>query len=292
LPFHSVSKPDIVNLRKASAVALCCLLLSVPAAGQSSPSPSAPPQGSTDQPTTVTIRWDPVLLATSYDVQVSTSSGFQTLTTDLTGINSTAVEIADLSNETTYYWRVRAVVTFVPGAWSDAWNFTTRGVPTIHSVPLNAGWNMISSFIRPYITHLDTLTASILDNLVIIKNGNGQVYFPAVAKSFINWNHEDGYQVYMQAPDTLAIEGSEVVPQGHTMTLGPGWHLISYLRNDSLSVESALSSIATNIVIVKANDGRVYWPGFGINQIGFLKPGQGYQLYLSAASTLSYPANN
>jgi hypothetical protein len=45
------------------------------------------------------------------------------------------------------------------------------------------------------------------------------------------------------------------------------------------------------MVIAKNGSGRVYWPALGINSIGDMNPGEGYQLYMSAAATLTYPAN-
>jgi hypothetical protein len=37
--------------------------------------------------------------------------------------------------------------------------------------------------------------------------------------------------------------------------------------------------------------GQVYWPALGINQIGSMQPGQGYQINLSSAGTLTYPTS-
>jgi hypothetical protein len=55
--------------------------------------------------------------------------------------------------------------------------------------------------------------------------------------------------------------------------------------------DSALASLGSNVVIVKNNLGQVYWPALTINTIGSMRPGQGYQVYLSGAGTLTYPAN-
>lgn len=186
---------------RALKVAVCTVLATLSAFGQSAPDPSAPPNGSFNQPLSVTLRWSPVLLATSYEVHVSTNSSFQPLIRDLGGINTTSVEITDLEYGTTYYWRARAFVTLAVGPWSDTWSLTTKGAPGTHHVTLNEGWNMISSHILPTVSALDTLSSGIIDNLVIIKNGRGEVFFPTVANTLLNWDYRDGYQVFMRAPD-------------------------------------------------------------------------------------------
>jgi len=51
-------------------------------------------------------------------------------------------------------------------------------------------------------------------------------------------------------------------------------------------------SIASDLVMVKDKDGRIYYPDYGINTIGDLQPGQGYKIYVDQASTLTFPAND
>jgi len=46
----------------------------------------------------------------------------------------------------------------------------------------------------------------------------------------------------------------------------------------AVPIEEVLSSISDQIVLVKNNAGQEYWPVFGINQIGDIQPGQGYQI--------------
>ena len=161
-----------------------------------------------------------------------------------------------------------------------------------HGIALPPGWSMISSFVSPNNPTLDTVFAKVLSRLVIVKDGSGQVYFPSF---FINqiqgWNANNGYQIYMQAADTLTISGNEIDPQVTPVALPPGWSTISYLRNSGMRTDSALSTLGGSLVIAKNNAGQVYYPSEGINDIGNMKPGQGYRVYLSSALTLTYPAN-
>ena len=95
----------------------------------------------------------------------------------------------------------------------------------------------------------------------------------------------------MQTGDTLTIVGDEINPQQMPMSLVQGWSMVSYLRNSPMRSDSALLSLGSNLVIAKNNLGQVYWPTYAINQMGSMRPGQGYQMYLSGAGTLTYPAN-
>ena len=169
-----------------------------------------------------------------------------------------------------------------------------HGITTVdHRIPLRQGWNMISSYAAPADSLLDVMLAGIRPNMVLMKNGGGQVYWPSFGINQIGrWNVRHGYQVYMQAWDTLMVRGHVVVPEQTPLSLGQGWNLISYIRTSPMVSEVALQSILGTLVIAKNNAGQVFWPAFGINTIGQFKPGEGYQVYVSEAGTLRYPGNS
>jgi hypothetical protein len=52
-----------------------------------------------------------------------------------------------------------------------------------------------------------------------------------------------------------------------------------------------LSTIVSDLVMVKNYLGDVYWPLYNINMIGNMDPGEGYQIKMNNSATLSYPAN-
>ena len=160
-------------------------------------------------------------------------------------------------------------------------------------IPLNAGWNMISSHVQPEDCDLDTMLAPIAGEMVLLKNGFGDVYWPDMGIDNIGcWNLEHGYQLYMNDAATLPIAGEPVNPQDWPIDLDSGWSLISYLRDGPLGVDQALITLGGELLLAKNGFGQVYWPAFGVNQIGTMAPGQGYQVYLFNPVTLTYPANN
>ncbi|MGB2868708.1 MAG: T9SS type A sorting domain-containing protein [Bacteroidota bacterium] len=167
------------------------------------------------------------------------------------------------------------------------------GITSInHGIVLPQGWNMISSIVTPVNPAVSSLLSPISSHIVLMKNGVGQVYWPALSVNTIgNWNPRHGYQIYMTGPDTLRLNGDELLPQIMPYSLPVGWSLISYVRNTQLGIDTALATLGSNLILVKNNTGQIYWPSLSINTIGQMKTGQAYQVYLSTAATLTYPAN-
>ncbi len=182
-------------------------------------------------------------------------------------------------------------------------NYTTNGICVLsslqavssvtHTLNLPAGWSMISSYVVPANSALNDLMSGIVSNLTILKNGAGQVYWPALSINTIgNWNYRAGYQINLKNPVSLAITGLPAVPEITPLALTQGWNMIGYLRNSNQSVVTALASAVSSMVIAKNGSGKVYWPALSINTIINMIPGEGYQLYMSQAATLTYPANS
>jgi hypothetical protein len=164
-----------------------------------------------------------------------------------------------------------------------------------HIIYVKAGWNMVSTFVTPVLPDfIQNVTATIIDNLVIAKNNNGNVYIPSFdINSIGSWDATQGYQMYLTKADTLIISGVENKPSEVPITLKQGWNMISYIRDAPLDAETALASITdnNNLIIAKDENGNVYIPSFGINTIGNMLPGKGYQIYVTNIDTLIYPDN-
>jgi subtilisin family serine protease len=107
-----------------------------PPAVPAAPSLISPANGSTGIAINTALTWNAVSGATSYNVQVSTSSGFGTTVYNATGITATSVSPAGLANSTKYYWRVSATNGVGTGAWSTVRNFTTIASGTVPAAPV------------------------------------------------------------------------------------------------------------------------------------------------------------
>ncbi|MBD3615416.1 MAG: T9SS type A sorting domain-containing protein [Gracilimonas sp.] len=99
----------------------------------------SPPDGATNQPTTLTLEWNSASGASSYLLQVATDPNFDNIIVDESGLTGTTYEVSGLNYETTYYWRVRSSNGLLLSGWSDIWNFTTQeDVPEPPETPILA----------------------------------------------------------------------------------------------------------------------------------------------------------
>jgi hypothetical protein len=162
------------------------------------------------------------------------------------------------------------------------------------AISLATGWNLISSNIEPLESNIEDVFGAIADNIVLVKNNQGQIYYPLFEINDIgDWNKTEGYQVYTSNSTTLEVLGFQIKPEETPINLGAGWSIVGYLRSSSQNIEAAMKSLTDDeaLIIAKNNLGQIYYPLFGINDINDMLPGQGYQIYLIKASTLQYQAN-
>lgn len=86
----------------------------------------APANGATNQPKSLTLRWNSSATATSYRVQLGTDSNFVTgVFLDDSAVVDTFKNVSGLVYMTQYYWRVNARKTVGTSAWSGVWGFTS-----------------------------------------------------------------------------------------------------------------------------------------------------------------------
>ncbi len=88
---------------------------------------SAPATGATNVSLTPTLSWTAVTGASSYEVQVATTSTFTSpIAVEVTGVTTNSYVVAPaLPDNVTYYWRVRAVNNCGVGVYSATRNFKT-----------------------------------------------------------------------------------------------------------------------------------------------------------------------
>ena len=111
-------------------------------------------------------------------------------------------------------------------------------------------------------------------------------------------NHDDGScEIFLSdALDSLTSEFEELSADATTslsslqqvldtwntsIDLEEGWNMFGYGCPTSIDVVEALSSYNESIIIVKDNNGSIYWPEIGYDGIGDFTPGFGYQIKVS-----------
>jgi hypothetical protein len=88
------------------------------------PTLSSPSNAATGVAVSPTLNWSVSTGATSYTVQLSTTSNFSTASTQ-SGLTSTSIIAGPLAANTVYYWRVSATGAGGASSYSSAFSFTT-----------------------------------------------------------------------------------------------------------------------------------------------------------------------
>ncbi|MEW5799513.1 MAG: glycosyl hydrolase family 18 protein [Bacteroidota bacterium] len=160
-------------------------------------------------------------------------------------------------------------------------------------IPLQSGWNMISSYIRHTNTAIEEITSPIRPNLILVKDNAGNIFLPdSNINTIRTWKLDQGYQFFLRDNDTLIMRGDEVYPESTAITLSAGWNMVAYLRTSPMTPDTALATVREHLVLVKNNDGKIFWPEYGINTLTMMHPGQGYKINMKKNSTLVYPSNS
>ncbi len=163
---------------------------------------------------------------------------------------------------------------------------------TIHQVSLPAGWSYFSTFVDPYSPSMIDLFSNVVNDVILVKNSNGEVYWPGFGINMIgNYIVGEGYQVKVTQALTVGIAGLIVVPEWTPIDIPSGWSIVGYLRTNSADLEVLLDSIVSDIIIIKNGLGEFYWPAFNLNMIGDMQPGEAYLSSFLQAVTFTYPWN-
>ena len=159
------------------------------------------------------------------------------------------------------------------------------------ALPLARGWNLVSLPIGLDDWAMESALAGVLDNIVLVKNGAGYIFWPSYGINTIGeWRLTDGYQVYMGAAGELDVVGYGVFSPDVDYELGENWSLIGFVGPDGLPPSEAFSDILDSLIVVKNGDGDVFWPEYEVDDIGGLVHGEGYWVYLTSPATFSFPA--
>ncbi len=176
---------------------------------------------------------------------------------------------------------------------SDTLTITVLESIVSHSISLSNGWSIISTYVNPENSSIVPLFSDIYSNLIIVKNTAGDVYWPGFNFDGIEvFNPLEGYQILMDQADVLTIEGSLIDPVSTPLSLPVNWSIIAYSRISAAPIVTLLNPIVNDMIIIKNSSGDVYWPDLGFDGIGLMQPGEGYQILMQQAATLTYPANS
>lgn len=164
-----------------------------------------------------------------------------------------------------------------------------------------AGWSIFSTYLYPannlhFKEYFEEQNVDV--DIHIVKDGDGHPYWPAYNLSQIQYfTVGEGYQIRMYNQRDFELKGSLVCPEDESLYLTQGWSILGYLRTTPDSIVDMMSTIVVpncspcNVIIMKDEDGNVYWPLWGFDGIKMMYPGKGYQINMGASVYFSYPAN-
>src|SRR3989339_2008145 len=255
-----------------------------------------PTDATTGQTLSPTLSWNTATGAATYHVQVSTSNIFASILLEDSTLVTTSRAVTGLSNNTVYYWRVRAKNAGGVSAWASAWSFTTiiaaPAVPLL-ALPTDAttgqtlsptlSWNTATGAATYHVqVSTSNIFASILleDSTLVTTSravtglSNGTVYYWRVQAK-----NAGGVSAWASAWSFTTAK-SGIVP------ISAGWNMISLNVHPQDSSATSLLGPLHGFVLSKNNLGQIYWPAYGINTLGHIATGQGYQVYSDSLDTL------
>ncbi len=161
-----------------------------------------------------------------------------------------------------------------------------------HQIIIPNQWSIFSLNVEPYSPSMDIVVADIASNIILVKDEVGEVYWPFFQLNEIgNVDVGDAYQIKLIIQDTLDVDGFYIFPENTAVDLPAGWSLFGYLRTSPSLIVTVLSSLVSDVVIVKNGAGQTYWPQYNVNMIVNMNPGEGYQIKMAAQHNLFYPPN-
>ncbi len=182
---------------------------------------------------------------------------------------------------------VEGITPAYSGAAPDAGAFQTGFGSGSLRVGVGAGWSLVALRICPNEQALAALFAD-APALARVEDRDGRIYDPALGIDEIGvWDCGQAYKVYAEADFVLEVTG-EPIPPETPLALEAGWNYVPYLLAEPRPVGEALGSVAAELVAAKDVEGRLFFPAYGIEELGLLLPNQGYHVHVSAATVLVY----
>lgn len=155
-------------------------------------------------------------------------------------------------------------------------------------IPLNQGWNAVSTFFQPDPASLQEILAPVSNQLIACMTMEGLYYPAGEIYSIINWEYQNGYLLKMAEPVNLVIEGSPLIDPEFDIT--PGWNLFPILSSQPVDLAEYFGNNLTKVVLIREASGlRMWWPEMEIFSLQSVEPGKSYWLQSSGSFTIKYP---
>ncbi|MDX1418896.1 MAG: PKD domain-containing protein [Rubricoccaceae bacterium] len=186
-------------------------------------------------------------------------------------------------------------VTSEAGTWSE-WYQPGVDVAAFaaqaQTVSFAAGWNVASLSVRPLDADFEALFAGLESEIQFVEDAQGRRFVPGGENEIGSWDTKKAYYVYADAPASMTVQGVPVLPELTPLTLEPEWNLVPFYGEEPMPVAEALASLGGDLLVAKDHEGRSYVPAIGTDDLGILRPGEGYRVYMERGGTLLYPTDS
>lgn len=119
----------------------------------STPELSYPINNTGNIPVDTVLYWHSTPSAISFDLMIARGADFaqNTIFTDTSGLTDTTFSISGLSNNTFYFWKIRANNLYGTSNWSSVWKFKTIAPTSVEEVTFNPNENSLEqNFPNPF----------------------------------------------------------------------------------------------------------------------------------------------
>lgn len=150
------------------------------------------------------------------------------------------------------------------------------------------GWSGISSYILPNDPAVENIFSDVVDDLIILQNGYGGIYWPDETINTIdNWVTHDGYKIKAANEMVIFFEGP--ADPNQVVALNSGWTVIPVLNSSNVATSTLFGPLGNDLIICKEIAGnRLYWPDQSIYSLNFLEPGKAYQIAMASPGSLDF----
>ncbi|HNS18056.1 MAG TPA: T9SS type A sorting domain-containing protein [Bacteroidales bacterium] len=168
-----------------------------------------------------------------------------------------------------------------------------------HLLTIPAGWSGISSWVSPTVPLAEDIFDPVENDLIVLLNPYGQVYWPAEGVNQIDpppadeqgWVSHQGYIVKMEEEVLVLIGG--LAENDLMVDLPSGWFILPVLAQTVVPSNNLFGQLDPNLVIAKEIAGnRIWWPAMGIHTLTNAEPGKSYQILLLASDVLDFAPFN
>ncbi|MBZ0264357.1 carboxypeptidase regulatory-like domain-containing protein [bacterium] len=158
-----------------------------------------------------------------------------------------------------------------------------NGAPQNQFIELQPNYfELISTYLNPERFDINAIDLfGDLPGLNIVYQNDGNVFIPPNINTIGNIDYHQAYRVFSTQANAVLVQGDPIESNVDDYSFNSGlWQWMGYPFDHEVPVETALSAIADEIIIIINDDGH-FWIPDEINTLGNLRPGEGYMVFLN-----------